>query len=168
MRWIGAIAIVCCGGYFGFSMVVYHKSEEKALRQIITAVRYMLCEIQCRLTPLPQLLGQAAKEISGISSVVMEALGDELEGQIMPDVSCCMDTILRSHKNIPNQTREVFTVLGRCLGRFDLQGQIKELESVEQLCERYLAELENNRDSRLRSYQTLGICAGAAIAILLL
>ena len=31
-----------------------------------------------------------------------------------------------------------------------------------------LRELERNRQQRLRSYRTLGLCAGAALAILLL
>ena len=31
-----------------------------------------------------------------------------------------------------------------------------------------LSRLETNRENRLRSYQTLGLCAGAALAILFL
>ena len=33
---------------------------------------------------------------------------------------------------------------------------------------RELRELERNRQQRLRSYRTLGLCAGAALALLLL
>ena len=168
MRLIGAMVVFLCGGYFGFSMVASHKKEEKSLRQIVTAINYMQCEIQYRLTPLPQLLGQASKQINAVAGSVLEMLATELENQISPDVSCCMEAVLRRQMEIHGRTREVLSVLGQCLGRFDLQGQLKELGSVEALCRRYLSELENNRDARLRSYQTLGLCAGAAIAILLL
>ena len=167
MRWLGAILIFTCCGYFGFSMVVSHKREEKTLRQIIAAINYMECELQYRLTPLPQLVGQASQQVTGLTSVVLAALSAELDNQISPHVSCCMEAVLVRQRDIPRYAGEAFQMLGRCLGRFDLDGQLKELDSVRTLCARCLLELETNRDARLRSYQTLGLCAGAALAILL-
>ena len=168
MRWIGAMIVFCCCGYFGYSMVISHKREEKTLRQLICAIHYMECELQYRLTPLPQLLGQAASQISGTAGTVLAVLSKELETQISPQVSCCMETVLNKQKDISERAAEAFRLLGQSLGRFDLQGQLQELDSVRSLCERHLTELERNRDVRLRSYQTLGLCAGAALAILLL
>ena len=62
---------------------------------------------------------------------------------------------------------EVMTELGDHLGRFDLQGQINGLEHCREHCVSKLKLLSDNKEKRLRSYQTLGLCAGAAIAILL-
>ena len=149
-------------------MVTYHNKEERTLRQILSAIHYIECELQFRLTPLPQLLRQASAQSSGTTSAVLGGLANELENQICPDVSCCMDAVLSRQKNVPRWAGEAFLLLGRGLGRFELQGQLKELECVRSECERYLGELESNRDVRLRSYQTLGLCAGAALAILLL
>ena len=168
MRWIGALFVLLGCGSFGFSMVATHKKEEKTLRQIISAIGYMECEMQYRLTPLPQLLGQAAKQISGVVQELLGAMALKLKNQISPDVSCCMEELLHKRRDVPPLTREALFLLGQSLGRFDLQGQLKELESVRSLCERHLKTLENNRDVRLRSYQTLGLCAGAVLAILLL
>ena len=168
MRWIGAILVCAACGYCGFTRVTSHIKEERTLRQIISAIHYIECELQFRLTPLPQLLRQAAAQSCGTTGIVLAELANELENQICPDVSCCMDAVLAIQKNLPQCSEEVFRVLGRGLGRFELQGQLKELECVRSECERYLAELESNRDVRLRSYQTLGLCAGAALAILLL
>ena len=52
------------------------------------------------------------------------------------------------------------------IGRFDLEGQLQGLESVRVYCRDQLDNLAKDRDVRLRSYQTLGLCAGAALAIL--
>ena len=57
-------------------------------------------------------------------------------------------------------------LLGKTLGRFDLQGQLSGIASVKQLCKRDLDGLQNNQELRLRSYRTLGICAGVALVIL--
>lgn len=160
--------MLAASGYCGFSMVVSHKREERILRQILSSIHYMGCELQFRLTPLPQLLRQAAAENNGTTNIVLDVLARELESQISPNVSCCMDAVLGMQRNVPRRAGEVFRSLGRGLGRFELQGQLRELECVRAECERYLAELESNRDVRFRSYQTLGLCAGAALAILLL
>jgi hypothetical protein len=52
------------------------------------------------------------------------------------------------------------------MGKFDIDGQINGLEAVRSLCRRMLDELTSGREVRLRNYQTLGLCAGAALVIL--
>ena len=53
------------------------------------------------------------------------------------------------------------------IGKFNVNGQIKGFSSVNEACKQHLHRLSEGRDTRLRSYQTLGLCAGAALAILL-
>ena len=67
---------------------------------------------------------------------------------------------------LPKRVREGFRLLGQNLGRFDLQGQLKGMETVRNYCDLELESLGKNREERMRSYQTLGLCAGAALAIL--
>jgi stage III sporulation protein AB len=168
MRWIGASIVVICCGYFGFAMAIAHRKDEKMLRQIICAINFMESELQYRLTPLPQLLLQAANETNGFVRVVLSQLADELNDQVSPEVQCCMDAVLLKQKEISRCGREVFHTMGQSLGRFDLQGQLMELDSLRLMCRRYLSALETDRDVRLRSYKTLGLCAGATLAILFL
>lgn len=167
-KWIGAIMIVVSCGGFGFSLAAMQVREERSLRQLISALDFMECELQYRLTPLPDLCRQTALEVSGGNRVVFQGLAEELEAQVSPDVERCMVAALSRNPNLPGQTLEAFRLLGQTLGRFDLPGQLKGLESVRAVCRRRLEELTTNREPRLRSYQTLGICAGAALAILFL
>ena len=74
--------------------------------------------------------------------------------------------MLTGLREIPKLTRESLELLGRSLGRFDLEGQLRGLESVRQVCRHGLETLAQNSAIRNRSYQTLGLCAGAALAIL--
>lgn len=167
-KWIGAVLITLgCGG-FGCSLAAAHRREEYALRQLLSALDYMECELQFRLTPLPDLCRQAARERSGPVSRVLRELAEELDSQISPDVASCMSAALVAAGDIPRYTEENLKLLGSSLGRFDLKGQLNGLEAVRASCRRSLDELGNNRDIRLRSYQTLGLCAGAALAILLI
>lgn len=168
LKWIGAILIVLSCGGFGFLLAANHRREERTLRQLIGALDYMECELQYRLTPLPELCRQAAKESGGVIRDALSALAVQLEDQIRPDVESCMNAALAQIQDLPKSSRICLRKLGRSLGRFDLPGQLKGLEAVRAACRLELNRLSQNRDARLRSYQTLGLCAGAALAILFL
>ena len=90
----------------------------------------------------------------------------ELDWQEKPDALSCMRAAMDKCHDLPICVRRPLTQLGQTLGRFDLEGQLKGLKGVQEACRRELGKLENNRDVRLRSYQTLGLCAGAALVIL--
>lgn len=168
LKLIGVILIIAgCGGV-GFRIAANHKNEEKALYHLIGILDYMECELQYRLTPLPDLCRQVAREFTYAPSDVFLELALEMEAQLSPDMDCCMSVALSRSKSLPAITRSQLELLGKSIGRFDLEGQLKGLEAVRQDCRRNLEALGNNRESRLRSYQTLGLCAGAALAILLI
>lgn len=167
MKWIGVMLIVGGCGLFGYSLAAAHKREERALMSLISSLDYMQCELQYRLTPLPDLCRQAGQQNRSQVGQVLLMLARELECQISPDVESCMEEALGSNLDLPNRTRTAFETLGQSLGRFDLEGQIRGLEAVRSFCRAELERLGKDRDSRLRNYQTLGLCAGAALAILL-
>lgn len=168
LKLFGSILIVVACGGFGFKIAANHIKEEKSLRQLIAILDYMECELQYRLTPLPTLCTQAAASCCGALQNTFLTLAHELEDQISPDVERCMMAALSQSSELPRLTWQELDMLGKSLGRFDLDGQLKGLELVRQDCRRNLEQLCENRDVRLRSYQTLGLCAGAAMAILLI
>ncbi len=168
-KWVGAIFVVAgCGG-FGFSLAASHRREIQLLRHLNICIQYMQSELKYRLTPLPDLCKQAGKECGGVLKAVFCDLSRELEQQISPDVSGCMSNVVRNHRDqLPGSLRKLLFRLGKSLGRFDLAGQIRGLESVNAACLEELAVLNQNRDIRFRNYQTLGLCAGIALVILFL
>lgn len=166
LKWLGAVFIVLSCGGFGFYLAANHRKEERMLRQLISVLDYMECELQYRLTPLPDLCRQAAAQACGDLGKVFIRLAEELESQISPEVSGCMHMALAVSPPMPEKTKQNLKLLGSSLGRFDLEGQISGLESLRHSCRKDLDGLEKDRDVHLRSYQTLGLCAGAALAIL--
>ncbi len=168
LRWIGALLIIMGCGSVGFVMASAHRAEESNVRQLIAALDFMQCELQYRLTALPDLCRLTAAQCSGKLRSVFLTLACELEDQISPDVYHCMNAALAKVSNVPKQTGEHLRILSRTMGRFDLEGQLMGLENARHNCRAALEKLNENRDIRLRSYQTLSLCAGAALAILFL
>lgn len=164
-KWVGAIFVIIGCGSFGFSLCAAQKRDEWNLRQLVAALDYMQCELQFRLTPLPELCRQAGMHGKGNIGEILHALSQELENPLCPNVGVCLERILME-STLSGKTKENLMLLGESLGRFDLEGQMKGLEAVRQRCREDIKYLTRDKVSRMRSYQTLGLCAGAALVIL--
>ena len=119
------------------------------------------------MTPLPDLCLIAADSVNGIMREVFTALSLELNQQISPNVSLCMHNVLSTHST-PMQANILLEKLGKNLGRFDYNGQLKGITAIYHEANNKLTSLVNNQEARIRSYRTFGLCAGLAIVILLI
>ncbi len=165
---LGAVLVVCSCGGFGFSMAYQYRNEISALQQLLCALEFMRNELEYRLTPLPQLCRKTAEQVKGGLKAFFLRAAEEMESQISPNVQMCFLAAQHKSGDIPKHSRDALHTLGQTLGTFDLNGQLRGLDSVYNLCNNKLGELERDRPQRVRNYQTLGLCAGAALAILLM
>ena len=166
LKWIGAVLVICCCGGFGFRMAAGFRIEESALQALERVLMFMHNELQYRLTPLPVLCKMAAGQCDGALRKAFYSFSEELETQIAPDASLCMTAALSRYPHLPPATKELMRQFGSTAGQIDLQGQLSEIEHLQNLCKHNLRQMSVNRDTRLRNYQTLGLCAGAALIIL--
>lgn len=168
LKLLGAVLVLAgCGG-FGFAMASSYCREEYTLAQLARALEYMSCELSYRMTPLPQLCRNAANAVTGVIHSFFLTLAEELEQQVAPDAQMCMNAALAAYPGLPISVRLQLGDLGQTLGRFDLPGQIRGIEGCLHSAQSAAQELAREKSSRLRNYQTLGLCAGAALAILFL
>ncbi len=161
------LIIVGCGG-FGLLIAANYRREEKSLQALLEALEYMLSELRFHLPPLEQLCIGASKLSNGVVSQVLLSLSRELNAQVAPDGESCMRAALNATRDVPVLTGNMLRLLGKTLGKFDLEGQIKGLQNVADEVRKNIILLSTDRDNRLRSYRTLGFCAGISLAILLI
>ena len=166
LRIVGAVIILSSCGGFGFYLAAEHKREEQCLRSLAKAIDLMICELEYRQPPLPQLIEMVSLQIQGPIAQFFGALAHRLQTHIDADASDCTGEVLKDFTALPLRTRLVLQQLGIGLGRFSLSGQVSCLQGVAQLCARDLRSLAQDRDVKLRSYRTLGLCAGTALIIL--
>lgn len=162
---IGAVLVILgCGGY-GFMIAAAHRTEEKMLGEFIYVLELIESELQYRLTALPELCVSAATVCSGQLKRAFMLLNKELECQVSPNVEYCVRNVMEKVK-LPHHTSELFALLGRSFGRFDAEGQLKGIRYVTAETKRIRTDFSQNQAVRLRSYRTLGVCAGVALVIL--
>ena len=168
LRLIGALLIfVGCGGV-GISLAVGYRKQMQQLSQLQEILSYMENELSFRSPQLPQLCREASRMVSGSMAKLFNMLADELDAQIFPNAGACMRKSISMHTDLSKSAKILLGRLGQCLGRFDLQGQLNAISAVKEECGLLLNNLRSQQDVRIRNYQTLGLCAGAALAILLI
>lgn len=168
MKLVGATLILIGSGAIGFMMAAGYRNQGMALQQLLRALEYMGCDLQYRMTPLPELCSGAAQVCTGCVKNVLHSLSDELDKQAAPDAVAGMKAVVSQYPNLPGKLQECLVLLGDSLGRFDLSGQLQGLTSVKKQAQMELEQLRANQDLRLRNYQTLGLCTGAALVVLFL
>ncbi len=169
MKILGSALIIICCGWFGFSLAAAHKKQEYYLRQMIGALDYMQCELQFRLTSLPELCTQVSEYCRiGPVAQFFSNLHMELEQQVSAQVQPCVEAALAKTPKMPLICKNYILQLGKSMGQFDLEGELQGLEAVRDQCRQALQEICSGKDEQRRSYQTLGICAGAALVIVLI
>ena len=136
------------------------------LRTLEGILSSMHKQLECRLTPLPELCRHGAKLWNGTVSRIFLTFAEELEGETYPDAATCMNWAIQKFRDIPPKTLFALELFGKNVGCYDLNGQLLVLNEVISYCQQELGKLSENREPRLRSYQTLGLCAGAALVIL--
>ena len=165
---LGAILLIA--GSFGISLVLVgaYRREVGMLRQIDLLIADISCELQYRMTPLPQLIRTECNSLQSDLKKLFLSFAEELESQIAPNVTCCLEYAFLKHPDIPVMTKRVLLELGNSLGRFDLQGQLTCLEAVQKSCRNELEKLEGKQAGYTKCCQAYCLCAGALIALILL
>ena len=165
-RWIGAILIITgCGGW-GVSLARAYRYQELLLLKLQSILQMMRWELSYRLTPLPELCRNTAKSTTGPLRRIFSLLSVKLQNHVQPDASGCMMEVLKQFDSLPPKVKRILRHLGRILGRYDLEGQLQGMDVIIEECRREHSILEKDREIRMRSYRTLGICAGVALVIL--
>lgn len=165
---IGALLLVLGGGCVGMIISAVHRREIYFIRQLLSVINFMECELQYNLTALPSLCRQASNVCSGALCNILNVFAGELDHQICANAPACMVAVVEKNSTLTPHARECILQLGQSLGAFELQGQLRSLEHTRKICNGKLNQLETDKEVRLRSYKTIGLCAGAALAILLI
>lgn len=143
--------------------------EEVNLRQILKVMELMQCEIQSRLTPTKELCEMAAGICRGGLRDVFQATAQRIELQTDGNVGEIMEAVLIRYGNLlPISCICRLRELGGILGAYEVQEQTQALEALSGRVSVSIEELRQGRAERCRSYEVMGVCAGCALAIILL
>ena len=168
IRLLGAALVIFGCGFIGRLLVLSKRDELSTARELILMLDNLACELQYRITPLPELCNIISEQTKGTLKQLFAYFADELNGQISPNVQICMASAIKKTAHIPYLTKKYIILLGETLGHYELEGQLKGIQTVRDECARAVESFSKDLELRMRCYQSLSLCAGAALAILLI
>lgn len=164
----GALLLTAgCGGV-GLLMNCKRRYELSMLKQLNRFIDNLICDLRYRQAPLHLLIRSEGTILGGELSLILEKFASELEAQIAPDASCCMAAVIDSCSNIPGSIRNVLHAFGQSFGRYDIDGQIRCLESLLHNCKKDYTYMEDKLGSYTRCCRAYSLGAGAILALILL
>ena len=166
LKLFGALLVILSSAAFGFGYSSSYKKETHYLESLINALGYMQCDLEFRLTPLPELLQTAGNYCDGNLKNFFFELAKSLSSSDPPSMCLCVQSALERCGALPESCKASIIKLGKSLGIFGLSGQLEGIRSVQLDCEQILSGHLQNQEKHIRSYKTLALCAGAALVII--
>lgn len=171
LKMLGAACVIFSASAVGFGFSGNVRRQCAQLTALIEALTYLKSEILYRRTPLPQALGMLAEHSAdaAVGGLFAKA-AEKLEASCTLSVHAAFRAALGMADGLvlSAQTRQALLSLSLSLGQLDLDGQERALELASERLSAQLRLLEQGRSARCRSYATIGICAGMALAVILL
>lgn len=153
---------------FGFAANVRRQAQQLAL--LHQALGQMKSELLYRMTPLPELMQRLGADTGDALGQAFSCCAQQLRAHRTGTVQQAMQYALDTTPHLALTGAARRALLGLCvtLGRFDVEGQCRAVDLAASRVAAELEQMEQGRAARCRSYRTLGICAGLAVAVILL
>ena len=170
LRLIGAALVTLSASLVGVGFARGVRRQCAQLEGLLWALDFMQAELSARLTPLPQLFSALSACRQKDVALFFEAAGRALSVPSGCTVPVSFKRGFQASPGLSPGQEAVQTLYGlpTALGRFDLESQLAAIERAKGRITSVLLQLQAQKRARCRSYETIGICAGLALAVILL
>ena len=166
MKMIGMVFIIFAVSSVGFTMSASIKKEKSLLMQMQRALQILRNEIAFCGTPLPQTFALMAASCSGNLERVFSDTAKLMDRHRWMSPAAAMEQTLSGRQE--TALSDVLRELAAGLGNYDLQAQITSIRMADERIAALLQQTEQEVRAKGKIYETLGICGGLSVAILLI
>lgn len=170
MKTAGVVFVVISAASIGLRFAYAVRQRCHLLGQLLLSLRLLKGELSTHGTPLPEAFALLAAATNGSAAEYFSTAAKQMHQKrwMTPQASLCAaeDKL----KELPGEdpVRKILRDLSAELGRFDLDSQLSGIDSAVSRLEEIRRTAEQDKTIRCRTYRALGLCAGLALAILLI
>ena len=164
----GLILIMLFGisSYIGFSFSKKYKSRVEELKEIKGYLNIFLSKIKMTYESIPQIFKEIGKE--GKTNIENIFLKSSNNMENMPAGEAWNKTIESEKTNLNKEDIEVLKGLSNLLGKTDLEGQVSQIELVDNFLNTQIEKAEEEYKKNAKISKTLGSIVGLALVIILI
>ena len=170
LKLIGLSLILTASGAVGAGLAGTVRRQQAQTLALIDALLRIRHELQFRLTPLPEIFaalgGSGNREIAEFFSRLASMLSS---AQTCTVVYACRQALAQTRGlSLSAAARGILLSLFDSLGKYDLEGSAQALDLALSRLREEARALQTGATVRCRTYLTLGVCTGLAVAVILI
>ena len=158
--------IIVASSYIGILFSKKYANREKEIKQMKTGLNMFATKIKYTYEPIPSLFMEISNKIGGnignIFSLAATRMKEDTAGEAWEKA---LDEV---NNNLSKEDITILKNLSKLLGETDIEGQISQIEVVNEFLTSQLKNANEERRKNEKMYRTLGIVTGLTIAIILI
>ena len=158
--------IIVVSSAIGILFSKKYANRENEIKEMKNGLNMFSTKIKFTYEPIPSLFMEIGSKIGGNVGSVFERAANRMKEHTAGEAwKIALDEVKH---NLNEEDVKVIKNLGRLLGQTDLEGQISEIEVVNQFLTNRLENAVEERKKNEKMYRTLGLVSGLMIAIILI
>lgn len=164
-KYILLLAIFALSTAIGFFIAKSYQNRVVELKEFKNILNIMKTKIKFTYEPLAEIFKQISKDNESEVEKIFGQMANQITYYQAKDVweNCIQDADI----SIKQEDKDVLKKLGKLLGQTDIEGQISEIEVIENFLDMQIENAEDERKKNQKMYKTLGIVAGLVFVIIL-
>lgn len=166
LRILGAAFVVCSSAWVGFASARRLRRSGRELEGLRAALEQMDGELRCSEPTYAAVCARLSETASGAVARFFSALAADASASDFEPIGATRRAVEQSGLDLPPAAFLALEQLFDGFGRFDLAGQLRQLALAREALSHQAVRLREQTEAKCRSYEVLGLCAGAAVLIL--
>lgn len=162
------IILLLSSSYMGVLISQKYRNRVKELKELKSALAIFATKIKLTYEPIPQIFEELgnkkntnAPNITNLFKIANKKMEE------LPAGEAWLEALEIGNTNLKKEDIEIVQGLGSLLGKVDLEGQINEIQLVDNFLNAQIEKAEEEKKKSEKMYKILGITAGLAIVIIL-
>ena len=159
------LAIFALSTAIGLLIAKSYQNRVVELKEFKNILNIMKTKIKFTYEPLAEIFKQISKDNESEVEKIFGQMANQITYYQAKDVweNCIQDADI----SIKQEDKDILKKLGKLLGQTDIEGQISEIEVIENFLDMQIENAEDERKKNQKMYKTLGIVAGLVFVIIL-
>ncbi|MCI9177474.1 MAG: hypothetical protein HFJ28_02605 [Clostridia bacterium] len=158
--------IIVASSTIGILFSKRYFNREKEIKEMKTALNMFATKIKFTYEPIPNLFREIANKIEGNVGNIFEIAATKMDEKSAGEA--WEEALNQMPHNFNKEDLAVLKNLSKLLGQTDLEGQLSQIETVNEFLKNQLENALEERRKNEKMYRTLGIVSGLTIAIILI
>ena len=166
IKYIILLMLLFSSSYIGILIANRYKSRVKELKEMKSFLSIFEAKIKLTYEPIPKIFEELGNDEKSNISYIFKIASENMKE--LPAGEAWIKALKLKNTNLKKEDIEILKGLSNLLGKVDLEGQVSEIELVDNFIDKQIEKAEEESKKSEKMYKTLGITVGLAIVIILI